>query len=144
MLSPLVESDEDDNDDDASFTALGLTANGSNATKASTTALGSPANVSNLSEGGDATDAGSNGNERAPADNGAIKAPSIAPMQQSSLFPIFRQVDAQSEQSHVLKVLLSLAYVHVRSSFTTSLSTRVLRLVVKELLATWDDCHGTK
>jgi hypothetical protein len=39
MLSPLVESDEDDDDDDASSTALGLEADGSDATTASTTAL---------------------------------------------------------------------------------------------------------
>jgi hypothetical protein len=39
MLSPLVETDEDDDDDDASSIALGLAADGSDATTASTTAL---------------------------------------------------------------------------------------------------------
>ena len=106
MLSPLVESDEDEDGDDASSTALGLTADGSNATSvpttaldpsvdgsdappASTTALGSPTDGSNFSEGGDATDAGSVGNEGAPAGNGAMAAPSIPPVQQSTLFQIF-------------------------------------------------------
>jgi hypothetical protein len=39
VLSPLVETDKDNDDDDASSTALGLAADGSNATTASTTAL---------------------------------------------------------------------------------------------------------
>jgi len=72
MLSPLVESDKDNEDDDASSTALGLAADGSNAPTASTTALdrsvdgsdappesttalGLPANLSGLPEEGDAT-----------------------------------------------------------------------------------------
>jgi hypothetical protein len=116
MLSPLIESDKDDEDDDASSTALGLEANGSDATTASatpldrlvngskappasTTALGSPADESYLSEGGDATDAGSVGNEVGPAGHGATAAPSIPPMQQSTLFPIFRQENARIGQS---------------------------------------------
>jgi hypothetical protein len=106
MLSPLVETDEDEDDDDASSTALGLAADGSNATTASTTALdhsvdgsdpppalttalGLPADGSDLSEEGDATDAGSNGNDVGPAVSGATDAPSIPPVQQSTLFPIF-------------------------------------------------------
>ncbi len=111
MLSPLVESDEDDDNDEASSTALGLAANWSNSTTASatardrlvdgsdappasTTALGLPANVSDLSEGGDATDAGSVGNEVGPAGDGATAAPIIPPVQKSTLFPIFRQDNA--------------------------------------------------
>jgi len=39
MLSPLVESDEEDDNDGASSTALGLAANGSDEPTASTTAL---------------------------------------------------------------------------------------------------------
>ena len=39
MLSPLVKSDKDNDDDDASSTALGLAANGSDAPTVSTTAL---------------------------------------------------------------------------------------------------------
>jgi len=42
MLSPLVETDEDDYDDDASSTALGLAAHGSDASPASTTTLDHP------------------------------------------------------------------------------------------------------
>ena len=97
MLLPLVESDKDDNDDDASSTALGLTADGSDATTASptaldhsvdgsdappasTTALGLPANGSNLLEEGDVTDAGSDGSEVGPAGDGATATPSIPPM----------------------------------------------------------------
>jgi hypothetical protein len=108
MLSPLVETDEDDDDDDASSTALGLAADesdatpasataldhlvdGSDAPPASTTALGLPADGSDLPEEGDVTDAGSNGNEVGPAGNGATATPSIPPMRQSTLFPIFRQ-----------------------------------------------------
>jgi hypothetical protein len=106
MLLPLVESDEDDNDDDASSTALALAADGSDATTASTTALdhsadgsnaplalatalGLPADGSNLSEEGDVMDAGSVGNDVGPAGVGATDAPSIPPVQQSTLFPIF-------------------------------------------------------
>ena len=82
-LSPLVETDEDDDDNGASSTALGLSADGSDAPPASTTALdhpvdgsdaplasttalGLPADGSNLSEEGDATDAGSDGNDVGP------------------------------------------------------------------------------
>jgi hypothetical protein len=106
MLLPLVETDKDDNDDDASSTALGLAADGSDATTASTTALdhsvdGSdappasmaaldlPANGSDLLEEGDATDAGSDGNDVGPAGGGATDAPCIPPVQQSTPFPIF-------------------------------------------------------
>jgi hypothetical protein len=116
VLSPLVETDEDDDDDDASSTALGLAADGSNATTASTTALdhsvdGSdappasttalvlPADESDLSEEGDVTDAGSDGNEVGPAGDGATATPSIPPMQQSTLFPIFRRGIARIGQS---------------------------------------------
>ena len=108
VLSPHIETDGDDDDDDASSTALGLTADGSDATTASTTALdhsvdgsdappasttalGLPADESDLSEEGDVTDAGSDGNEVGPAGDGATATPSIPPMQQSTLFPIFRR-----------------------------------------------------
>jgi hypothetical protein len=111
MLSPLVESDEDDDNDEASSTALGFEANGSNSTTASatardrlvddsdtppasTTALGLPANGSDLLEGGDATDAGSIGYKVVPTSDGATAAPSIPPVQKSTLFPIFRQDNA--------------------------------------------------
>jgi hypothetical protein len=116
MLLPLVETDEDDDDDDASSTALGLTADGSDATTASTTvldhsvdgsdappalttALGLPADGSDLSEEGDATDTGSNGNDVGPAGGGATDAPSIPPVRQSTLFPIFRRGSARIRQS---------------------------------------------
>ena len=106
MLSPLVESDKDNDNDDASSTVLGLAANGSNATTvsttaldrsvdgsdappASTTALGLPADGSDFPEEGDATDTGSIGNEVGPAGDGPTVAPSIPPVQQSNLFPIF-------------------------------------------------------
>jgi hypothetical protein len=115
-MDPVVESNEDDNNDDTSSTALGLEANGSNATTASataldllvngsdaplasTTALGLPANGSDLSEGGDATDASSVGNEVDPGCDGATAAPSIPPVQQSTLFPISRWGNAQIWQS---------------------------------------------
>jgi len=108
MFLPLVKTDEDDFDDDASSTALGLTADesdattasataldhlvdGSNAPPASTTALGLPADGSNLPEEGDVMDAGSDGNEVGPAGNGTTATPSIPPMRQSTLFPIFRR-----------------------------------------------------
>jgi len=106
MLSPLVGTDEDDDKEDASSTALGLTADGSNAPlasttaldhpvdgsdapPASTTALGLPADGSNLSEEGDATDAGSDGNGVGPAGVGATDAPRIPPVQQSTFFSNF-------------------------------------------------------
>jgi hypothetical protein len=106
MLSPFVESDEDDDDDDASPTAPGLVADGSNATTASTialdrsvdgsdtppaspTALGLPADGSDLPEEGDATDAGSIGNEVGQAGDGATAASSIPPVQQSTFYPFF-------------------------------------------------------
>jgi hypothetical protein len=109
VLSPLVETDEDDDDDDASSTALGLAANGSDATTASTTtldhsvdgsdappasttALGLPADESDSSEEGDVTDACSDGNKAGSAGDGATATPSIPPMRQSTLFPIFRRV----------------------------------------------------
>ncbi len=80
LSPPLIETDEDDGDDDASSTALGLAADGSDVTTASTTALdhsvdgsdappasttalGLPADESDLSEEGDVMDAGSDGNE---------------------------------------------------------------------------------
>ena len=83
MLLPLVETDKDDDNDDASSTALSLAADGSNAPPASTTALDHPVDGSNaplasttalglladgsdLSEEGDATDAGSDGNDVGP------------------------------------------------------------------------------
>jgi hypothetical protein len=117
MLSPLIETDEDDDDNDASSIALGLAADGSDATTASTTALdhlvdgsdapppaltialGLPADGSNLSEEGDATDAGSDGNDVGPTRDGATATPSIPPMQQSTLFPIFRRGNARLRQS---------------------------------------------
>ena len=97
MLLSFVKSEEDDGNDDASPTALGLTADGSNATTASTTALdrsvdgsdappasttalGLPANGSNLPEEGDAMDAGSIGNEVGPIGDGATAAFSIPPV----------------------------------------------------------------
>ena len=98
MLSSLVKSGKyDDDDDDTSSTALGLTANGSDATKlsttaldrlvdrsdtppASTTALGLPADGSNFSEGGDAIVTGSIGNEVGPTGDGATATPSIPPV----------------------------------------------------------------
>ena len=106
MLSPLVETDEDDDDDDdASSTALGLVADGSDATTASTTALAIqsmgatppalttalslPADESDFSEEGDVTDAGSNGNDVGLTGGGATDAPSIPLVQQSTPFPIF-------------------------------------------------------
>jgi len=106
MLSPLIKTDDDDHDNDASSTALSLAVDGSDATTASTTALdhsvdgsdappafttalGLPANGSNLSEEGDVTDAGSDGNDVGPAGGGATDAPHIPPVQQSTLFPIF-------------------------------------------------------
>jgi hypothetical protein len=115
MLSPLLETDEDDDDDDASSTALGLAADesdattasataldhlvdGSDAPPASTTALGLPADGSDLPEERDVTDAGSDGNEVGPAGYGATATPSIPPMRQSTLFPIFRQGFAQIGQ----------------------------------------------
>ncbi len=67
---------------------------GSDAHLASATALGSPANGGDFSEGGDATDAGSVGKEAGPDGDGATAAPSIPPVQQSTLFPIFRQGNA--------------------------------------------------
>jgi len=102
MLTPLVDTDKEN----ASSTALGLAADGSDATTvsttaldhsvvesdappASTTALGLPADVSDLSEEGDVTDAGSDGNDVGPAGGGATDAPRIPPVQQSTLFPIF-------------------------------------------------------
>jgi hypothetical protein len=116
VLSPLVETDEDDDDDDASSTALGLAANGSDAITASTTALdhsvdgsdappasttalGLPADGSDLLEEGDVTDAGSDGNEVGPAGDGATATPSIPPMRQSTLFPIFQRGIARIGQS---------------------------------------------
>ena len=116
MLLPLVETDKDDDDNDASSTALGLAADGSNATTASTTALnhlvngsdappasttalGLPADGSDLSEEGDFTDAGSNGNNVGPTGGGTTDAPSIPPVQQSTFFPIFRRGNAQIRQS---------------------------------------------
>jgi hypothetical protein len=107
MLLPFVKSDEDNNDDDASPTALGLAADGSDATMASTTALdrlvdgsdappasptalGLPADGSNLPEEGDAMDAGSIGNKVGPAGDGATATPSIPPVRQSTFFPIFQ------------------------------------------------------
>jgi hypothetical protein len=105
MLLPLVETDKDDDDDDASSTALGLAVDGSKATTASptaldhsvdgsdtppalTTALGLPSDGSDLSEVGDVTDAGSDGNDVGPTGGGATDAPCIPPLQQSTLFPI--------------------------------------------------------
>jgi len=116
MLLPLVETDEEDDDDDALSTALGLTAggsdappastialdhpvDGSNAPPASTTALRLPADGSDLSEEGDATDAGSDGNNVVPAGIGATDAPRIPPVQQSTFFPIFRRGNARIRQS---------------------------------------------
>ena len=106
MLSPLAKTDEDDDNNDASSTALGLAANGSNATMASptaldhlvdgsnappalTTALSLPADESDFSEEGDVTDAGSNGNDVGLTGGGATDAPSIPLVQQSTFFPIF-------------------------------------------------------
>jgi len=111
MLSPFVESDEDNDDDDASSTALGLAADGSDATTASITALdrsvdgsdappappttlGLPADGSDLPEEGDVTDAGSIGNEVGHASDVATATPSIPPVRQSTLFPIFRRGNA--------------------------------------------------
>ena len=116
LIDPVVESNENDDNDDASSTALGLEANGNDETTASattldllvngsdaplalTTALGLPANGSDLSEGGDATDASSVGNEVDPGCDGATAAPSIPPVQQSTLFPIFRRGNARIWQS---------------------------------------------
>ena len=116
MLSPFVKSDKDDDNDDASPTALGLAADGSDATTASTTALdrsvdgsdappasptalGLPADGSDLPEEGDAMDAGSIGNEVGPAGNGATATPSIPPVRQSTFFPIFQQGNARIGQS---------------------------------------------
>ena len=116
MLSPLVETDKDDDNNDASSNALGLVADGSNTTTASTTALnhlvngsdappasttalGLPADGSDLSEEGNFTDAGSDGNNVGPTGGGTTDAPSIPPVQQSTLFPIFRRGNAQIRQS---------------------------------------------
>ena len=65
----------------------------------STTALGLPADGSDLPEEGDATDAGSIGNEVGPAGDGTTAAPSISPVRQSTLFPIFRRGNACIGQS---------------------------------------------
>ena len=106
MLSPLAKTDKDNKNYDASSTALGLAADGSDATMASpttldhsvdgsdappasTTALDLPADGRDLSEEGDVTDAGSNGNNVGPPGSGATDAPSIPPVKQSTLFPIF-------------------------------------------------------
>ncbi len=95
---PFVETDEDDDNDGESTTALGLMTNGSDATTtstmavdrlvkgsnappASTTALGLLADGSNLSEEGDTVDAGSVGNVEAPVGNGAMRDSSIPPWQ---------------------------------------------------------------
>ena len=108
MLSPFVESDEDDEDDDASPSALGLAADGSDATTVSTTALdrsvdgsdappasptalGLPADGSDLPDEGDATDAGSIGNDVGPAGDGATATPSIPLVRQSTFFPLFNE-----------------------------------------------------
>ena len=123
VLSPLVETDEDNDNDDASSTALGLAADGSDATTASTTALdhlvdgsdappasttalGLPANESDLSEEGDVTDAGSDGNEVGPAGDGATATHSIPPVRQSTLFPIFRRGIARIGQSPATTALV--------------------------------------
>jgi hypothetical protein len=74
----------------ASTTALDHQVDGSDAPPASTTALGLLADESNLSEEGDVTDAGSDGNDVGPTGGGATDAPRIPPVQQSTLFPIFR------------------------------------------------------
>jgi hypothetical protein len=74
-----------------STTALDRLVDRSDTPSASTTALGLPADGSNFSEGGDATVTGSIGNEVGPAGNGATATPSIPPVRQSTLFPIFRR-----------------------------------------------------
>jgi len=116
MLSPFVESDKEDDNDDASPYALGLAADGSDATTASTTALdrsvdgsdappasptalGLPADGSNLPEEGDATDAGSIGNEVGPAGDGTTATPSIPPVGQSTFFRFFN-VEMRELGSH--------------------------------------------
>jgi hypothetical protein len=94
---PFVEMKGDNNNNGALSTALGLLADGSDATMtsvtaldhlvdgrnappASTTALGLPANGSKTLEEGDTADAGSIGNEEAPVGNGTMGGSSIPPL----------------------------------------------------------------
>jgi hypothetical protein len=121
-LTTLSEADKESDaladgneDDDASPTALGWMANGSNATNASTTALdllvdGSDApptstttlgvlvGGSNATREGESAAAGAIGEEETPVGNGATGDSSIPPMQQSTLYPLFRQGSKRVER----------------------------------------------
>ena len=97
------ESVGDDNDNDASTTARGSTAagsdattasatalnwpvDGSNAPPASTSALDSPVDGSNVEREGDSWAAGATGDDKNPLGNGAGGDFNIPPMRQSAFF----------------------------------------------------------
>ncbi len=106
LASPLTnKSIGDDDNDDASSTACGLTTAGSDATAASATALDRPVNGSNsppasttaldspvdgsiAAREGDTLAAGATGDNNNPLGDGAGGDSSIPPMQQSAYFPI--------------------------------------------------------
>jgi hypothetical protein len=109
LALPLTnESVDDDNDYDTSITACGQVATVSNAANTSatalsrsvdksnapptsTTALNLLVNGSNATRTGDAMAAGANGNKENPLGNSAEGDSHIPPMQQSTLYLIFRQ-----------------------------------------------------
>ena len=95
---------------------------------ASTTALGLPVDGSNLLEEGDVTDAGSVGNDVGPTGVGATDTPSMPPVQQSTLFPIFQQGNVRIVQSPATTATgrdkRSISSMVDRGSGTTALADR--------------------
>jgi hypothetical protein len=104
-----------DKDNGASPTALGWTANGSDATNAlataldlpvngsdappaSTTTLGVPFGGSDATREGELAAAGAVGEEQTPVGKGATGDSSIPPMRQSALYPLFRRGSKRVEQ----------------------------------------------
>ena len=83
----------------ASATALDPPVDGSDAPQVSTTALDLPVDGSDLPEEGDATDAGSDGNEVGTAGVNATDTSSTSPVQHPTLFPLFRRGNARIGQS---------------------------------------------
>jgi hypothetical protein len=75
----------------ASATALGQPVDESNASPASITALNLPVDGSDATRAGDAMAAGANGDKENSLDDSAKGDSCILPMQQSTLYLIFRQ-----------------------------------------------------
>ncbi len=82
----------------ASATALDLPVDGSDASPASTTTLGVPVGGSDATREGELAAAGAVGEEETPISNGAMGDSSIPPMQQSTLYPLFRQGSEREER----------------------------------------------